>query len=343
VSALWALVAVVVVSSQLFVGFTRDAGGLTHVQSAPPALSTTPAAPGRYILTGPDVTDPLMLKSQGRYYIYTSEGTSFMNVPLRVGPQPGHWGRAVDALPQLPGWAEGGLTWDPDVHRVAGGWALYFSALLRGVRPSTHCIGSAFAASPSGPFVPSQRWFICQLDHRGSIDPRVFADGSHLVMLWKSEDNANPYVPGPDQNGDTGIYAQDLSADGTALLGQASKILSPSQPWESTIVEAPDMIQAMGTYWLFFSGNWYNSPSYGIGVAACQSPLGPCSDVGPKPFIGSNLQGSGPGEGSIFQEGSGVYLLYNPFRADDPGPVQPRPVVITRLGFTPWGPYLAAP
>ena len=162
-------------------------------------------------------------------------------------------------------------------------------------------------------------------------------------MLWKSEDNANPTVPGPDQNGVTGIYAQDLSADGRVLLGQPVKIFAPSEPWEGTIAEAPDMIEAWGIYWLFFSGNWYYSTSYGIGVAACQSPFGPCSDSDPAPFIGTNQQGQGPGEESLFRDGSNVYLLYNPFRANDPGPVISRPVAMTRLGFTPQGPYLAAP
>ena len=338
------IVAVMVV--QLVVGADQEAHGSARAPSpTPPARSSTPEAPARLILTGPsDNTDPFMLKHAGRYYLYTSEGTTFMNVPLRIGSRPGRWGKTVDVLPRLPGWAEGGLTWAPDVHAVTGGWALYFTALLRGVNPFTHCIGAAFARSPAGPFVPSDHPFICQLDHRGSIDARVFVTtGNHLVMLWKSEDNANPSVPGPDQNGLTGIYAQGLRADGRALLGQPVKIFAPSQPWEGTIVEAPDMIEAWGTYWLFFSGNWYYSPSYGIGVAACQSPFGPCSDPEPGPFIGSNHQGTGPGEESLFRDGSSVYLLYNPFRANDPGPVIPRPVAMARLGFTPQGPYLAAP
>jgi hypothetical protein len=103
------------------------------------------------------------------------------------------------------------------------------------------------------------------------------------------------------------------------------------------------MIEAWGTYWLVFSGNWYDSTSYGIGVAACQSPFGPCSDPDPGPLVGSNQQGAGPGESSLFRDGHSVYLLYNPFRANDPGPVLPRPVAMARLGFTPKGPYVASP
>jgi beta-xylosidase len=346
----WVGCVVVLVAAQLVAGSNQHAGGATGdtgvtkaPQSAEPAPLTATYAPGRLILKGTDdVGDPYMLKIGNRYYLYASQGPTFLNVPLRTATKLGHWSAPLNVLPSLPAWAEGGLTWAPDVQKVAGGWALYFSALLRGVSPYTHCIGSAFARSPSGPFVASAEPFICQLAHRGSIDARVFVEeNGHLVMEWKSEDNANPSVPGPDQDGYTGIYAQNLSANGKTLLGAPVKIFSPSQPWEGTIVEAPDMIEAWGTYWLFFSANWYDSTKYGIGVAQCQGPFGPCTDSNTAPFLGSNLQGLGPGEESLFEDGSAVYLLYNPFKATDPNPIIPRPVSIARVGFTPLGPYLA--
>ena len=361
--ALWSVSVVALVSVQLAVGSTQQAGGVSGVgggsgvsrdagsasrpiQSAQPAPLAIPAAPARLILSndGNDNTDPYMLKVGDTYYLYTSEGGFFLNVPLWIGTRLGRWGSLIDALPHLPAWANGGLTWAPDVQKVEGGWALYFTVLLRGVSPATHCIGAAFAHSPSGPFVATAHPFICQLAHRGSIDARVFveADGQ-LVMLWKSDDNANPAVAGPDQDGTAGIWAQDLSANGMTLLGAPTEIFSPSEPWEGTIVEAPDMIEAWGTYWLFYSGNWFNTTSYGIGVAQCQSPFGPCADPDPTPFIGSNLQGVGPGEESLYENAGSVYLLYDPFKDSSPAPVIPRPVAMARLGFTPYGPYLATP
>jgi len=341
---LWVLVVVGVVAVQLVVGAGLRTSGTSPVPNVEPAHTTHPDRPGRTILTGDDPTDPYMIKVGGRYLLYTSEGSGFLDVPLWIGTRPGRWQTLIDVLPTLPAWAQGGATWAPDVQRVTGGWALYFSALVKGLNPATHCIGSAFSTSPEGPFKATDRPFICQLDHRGSIDPRVFVEsGNRLVMLWKSEDNANPGVPGPDQNGPTGIYAQALSADGRTLLGLPVKIFSPVQPWEGTIVEAPDMIEAWGTYWLFYSGNWFNQPDYGIGVTACQTPFGPCADVNPTPLLGSNLQGAGPGEASLFHEGGRVWLLYNPFKGSDSGPLIPRPVDIVRLGFTPQGPYVATP
>lgn len=338
----WVLVAVTILATQGLIGNSRAAGGTTHAVVAEPPHLVDTSAPGRQILTGPDPTDPRMLNVDGRYFLFTSQGTTLLNVPLRTGPRPGRWSAPTDVLPVLPAWAQAGRTWAPDVHRVAGGWALYFTALVKGIDPPTHCIGAAYARGPSGPFVATKAPFICQLDHRGTIDARVIdTPGGHLVILFKSEDNANPYVPGPDQDGPTGIYAQHLNADGRALVGPATKILGPSEPWEGTIVEAPDMVEAWGTWWLFFSGNWYSSPQYGIGVAACQSPFGPCTDPSPTPFLGSNRQGPGPGESSLFTSAGAASLLYNPFHANDPGPVIPRPVVMARLGFTAQGPYLA--
>jgi hypothetical protein len=340
---------VLVVASEMVVGDTHIASAGIRTEDFTPPPTLTPLTPARTILKGPDATDPFMLHVKKKYYLYTSEGdfgasAYGMNVPLWIGTKVGRWAPPIDALPVLPAWASWGATWAPDVRKVAGEWALYFSAVLNGVRPETHCIGAAFGPGPAGPFVAEPQPMICQRDHRGSIDARTFLDSDHqLVMYWKSEDNANPGVPGPDQNGRTGVWAQHLSANGRDLLGEAVEIYQPDQPWEGTIVEAPDVIQVWGTYWLIFSGNWYNNPGYGIGVAACQTAFGPCTDPTPQPFLGSNAQGSGPGEPSIWNDGGNVYLLYNPWHSDDPRPTPPRPVVMARIGFRSGGPYLATP
>ena len=233
VASAWGLAAVALVVTQTSVGFARDEGGGAAVaQSNEPRPTPAPAAPARQILGATNAADPYMVKWHGTYYLYTSEGASYLNVPMRTATMLGDWGPPVNALSNIPSWANGGETWAPDVQQVAGGWALYYTVLLRGVDPYIHCIGAAFGSSPAGPFVPVNHPLVCQLDHRGDIDAHVFVEGSHLVLLWKSDDNANPYVPGPDQNGDTGIYAQELSADGRQLLGQPVKILGPSQAWK---------------------------------------------------------------------------------------------------------------
>ena len=145
--------------------------------------------------------------------------------------------------------------------------------------------------------------------------------------------------PARTRTADTGIYAQDLSADGRELLGQPVKIFAPVQPWEGTIVEAPDMIEAWGTYWLFFSGNWYYSTSYGIGVAACQSPFGPCSDPEPRALHRLQQPGRGPGRGvRLPGRDTTSTCSTTPSGPTTPDRYIARPVAMTRLGFTPRGP-----
>ena len=54
-------------------------------------------------------------------------------------------------------------------------------------------------------------------------------------------------------------------------------------------------------------------------------------------------RGEGPGEGSVFHDDAGVWMLYSPWRSLAPKPDVPsRPVYITRLGFTSRGPYLTS-
>ena len=310
------------------------------VTSAAPPPTPTPAAPGTPVTGGAEQSDPFLTDAGGRYLLLTSGGTgrSPVNVPVATSSDFVHWTHAVDALPTLPVWAKSGFTWAPDLHRFGTRYALYFTAMVAGHLPQTQCIGSAFALSPTGPFVARPRPIICQLDQGGSIDPRVFVDSGGISwMQWKSDQNRGGAAT------PTAMWSQRLSSDGSRLLARPVLLMHPDQPWQGTIVEAPDMVEVDGTYWVIYSANWFNQPAYAIGAAHCAGPAGPCRDLGPAPLLSTNFQGEGPGEASVFHDANGVWLLYTPRRSLAPKPDIPaRPVYITRLGFTPSGPYLAS-
>ena len=78
---------------------------------------------------------------------------------------------------------------------------------------------------------------------------------------------------------------------------------------------------------MFYSGGWFNSPSYAIGAALCAGPVGPCRPTSSHPLLSSNSQGFGPGEPSVFEDSSGIWMLYNPWASNDPRPTPNRPVV----------------
>jgi GH43 family beta-xylosidase len=301
-----------------------------------PPPAPNPSQPATVITSGADQPDPFMLVHGGKYYLFTSNGTEPDNVPVEEASTIGHWGPVVDALPTLPAWAAHGFTWAPDVHRFGRSYVLYFTALVKGSDPNIQCIGDAVSTHITGPYSAVPAPIICQTTQGGSIDPRTFVDGNGTAyMTWKSDENS-------DVNGTslTNIYSQPLSADGLHLLGQPTRIFGPDEAWQGRIVEAQDLVEVHGAYYMFYSGNWFNQPYYGIGVARCNGPLGPCADISPTPFLASNDQGQGPGESSVFADSAGIWLLYSPFYFTAGAE---RPVAMARLGFGPNGPYLGPP
>jgi hypothetical protein len=311
--------------------------GLRTPYFDPPALSD-PATPGFTINSGADQPDPFMLQQGGRDYLFTSQDKVPQNVPVRSGTVVGQWGGPSDALPDLPAWATPGMTWAPDVAQFGDHYLLYFTSQLRGVSPATMCIGDALSTNVAGPYLAAPDPFICQQSLGGSIDPRVFDDADgQPYMVWKSDQNSR------SDTVNTQIYSQALSADGLHLVGQPTVIFGPDESWQGHIVEAPQLVLVRGSYYLFYSGGWFNQPGYSIGAARCAGPLGPCADTSSAPLLGSNAQGQGPGEESVFSDAAGLWLLYTPFSSTLPLPGPPRPVAMAHLGFGPVGPYLAAP
>jgi GH43 family beta-xylosidase len=304
----------------------------------PPAVRD-PLGPGLTVASGQDESDPVLYTIANRYYLFTSDvpGLPIVNVPVTSTTEFGSWVPVTDALPTLPRWAVPGYTWAPDMHRFGGIYVLYFTALLKGTDPAMECIGDATGASPVGPFVPRPTPFICQRDQGGSIDPRVFTarDGTNW-MLWKSDQNIG------GSNTPTKVWSQRLSPGGLGLTGNPVELMGPDEAWQGTIVEAPDLVQVGDHFWLFYSGNWFNQPSYAIGAARCAGPAGPCKDLSPVPLLASNFQGAGPGEESVFDDSAGAWLLYSPSHSSAPvGDGLPRPVMIVRIGFRATGPYLS--
>jgi hypothetical protein len=297
-----------------------------------PGTSITPDDPQML-----DQADPFVTLVGGRYFLFTSLQGLGGNLPVRSGPVLGKWGPMTDALPELPDWAAPGWAWAPDVHWFGNHYVLYFTTLLRDVSPPTMCIGDAVSIKVAGPYFAESTPFVCQQELGGSIDPRTFVDGNGTVyLLWKSDQNA------VSQTTKTTIYSQPLSADGLHLTGTPAQIFGPDLPWQGSIVEAPDLVQVEGTYYLFYSGYWFNQPDYAIGVARCTGPRGPCSDYSATALLGSNAQGTGPGEESVFSDNRGIWLLYSPFHSAVPDLTAARPATVTHLGFGPNGVYLAA-
>lgn len=314
-------------SAQLSNGWTPHFSGanacaisMRHTQCG--GLFTNPVVPS-------DCPDP-GVTFDGSRYIMACTGGRF---PLRTSPDLVHWTSRGFVLAAHGSWTRDSR-WAPEIHRVGSRWIAYYSA--RNDASGTFALGAATASDPLGPYTDLGRPLLTA-PSPGIIDVHRFEapDGTHY-LLWKVDGNA---VGQP-----TPIYIQELAADGLSLLGSRTELIRNTLSWEGAVVEGAWMIFHDGWYYLFYSGNGYASPRYGVGVARSRSPLGPFTKRG-DPILSSNSSFAGPGHGSIVRGPSGEWVhVYHSWLAGrvnaDPG----RVVLVDRVTWADgWPRMLSAP
>jgi arabinan endo-1,5-alpha-L-arabinosidase len=114
----------------------------------------------------------------------------------------------------------------------------------------------------------------------------------------------------------TPIFAQRLADDGGSLVGEPAEVLANDQEWEGHLIEGPWVTRQQGRYWLFYAGNDFSTPAYGIGVAVADHPLGPFVKQ-PEPLLHSTREWTAPGHASVAPGLDGRPQLF--FHAFHPG------------------------
>ena len=114
----------------------------------------------------------------------------------------------------------------------------------------------------------------------------------------------------------TPIRAQLLSDDGRSLIGEPTVVLANDLDWEGHLIEGPFCTLQDGKYWLFYAGNDFSTPAYGIGVAVADHPLGPYVKQG-APLLKSTKRWTAPGHASVAEGLDGRPQLF--FHAFHPG------------------------
>jgi hypothetical protein len=313
-----------------------------------------------------DFADPTALPNGNTLYFYASSsqrskydtGANLPMVSLSRGN--GFSGRFLgDALPKVPVWTVPGYQWGPDVWaRSNSSYVLYYSTpatvplgclstppaqgCVKTVNGTTNaeCISRATASSPTGPFVDnSTSAFVCPLDQGGAIDPAVFVDSKGIPwLLWKSD--------GDCCDEPTSIYSQQLSSDGLTTVGPPHRLIGATQAWEDHLVEAPTMIQDHDHFWLFYSGSLWGHPTYGIGIARCDSVVGPCTKPLDHSWVASHADGvsdQGPGGEEFYQTGSIVWMVHHGLAPGQTGNSAQRRLYVDLIAFPPGGlPHVAA-
>jgi arabinan endo-1,5-alpha-L-arabinosidase len=114
----------------------------------------------------------------------------------------------------------------------------------------------------------------------------------------------------------TPIHARLLAADGESFVGDDTIVLTNDLDWEGHLIEGPWVTRENGRYWLFYAGNDFGTPAYGIGVAVADHPLGPYVKQ-PEPLLRTTPDWWAPGHASVAQGPDGTPRLF--FHAYFPG------------------------
>jgi len=260
---------------------------------------------------------------------------------------PGNWARgSLDALADPSLWPPDTWYdetdnariqyWAPAVHRFGNTWVMYHVAPAEVSK--AQCIGVATATDVDGPYTPVGNVPIKCDTNVGSIDPSVFVDNNgDTYLLWKNDGNCC--------NLPTWIYSALLSPDGLSLVPGTTEhaLIEVTQGWEDgsgggaqpwkRLVEGPAMVYAAGSYWLFYSANWWDSASYAIGYARCTSPTGGCVKPRNGPLMMTGPNGAGPGGPDVIVQPNGqMWLAYHAWNACCSG-VGARTMRMSHLSF----------
>ena len=114
----------------------------------------------------------------------------------------------------------------------------------------------------------------------------------------------------------TYVWGQRIADDGASLIGEPTLVLRNDLAWEGHLIEGPFVTRQKDKYWLFYAGNDFASPAYGIGVAAADHPLGPYAKQA-EPLLKSTREWTAPGHASVAPGLDGDPQLF--FHAFHPG------------------------
>lgn len=252
-----------------------------------------------------DLADPFVVVAgtlRPRYLAYGTN-TRTHNVPVLRSRGILRSEDLVEALPELPSWSKPGAVWAPSVSQHDDVFVLYYTTTH--AASGLQCISRATSSRAEGPFVDGSGGpLVCPTDLGGAIDPSPFvAEDGTTYLLWKADGNCCG-LP-------TRIYSQPLTEDGLQVAGPAQELLANTQAWEAGVVEAPAMVEHEGQVFLFYSGNSWDSSSYAIGYATCDTPLGPCRKPVDHPWLASGPEAAGPGGQEFFRDGGELHMIFH--------------------------------
>jgi len=260
---------------------------------------TNPVLPGDY-------PDPSVVRVGGDYWATATTSEWAPIFPILHSRDLVNWTQAGAVFEAPPAWSAGSY-WAPEISNDGTRFLVYYTARKK---DGPLCVAVATALKATGPYTDHGP-LVCQ--DAGSIDGAPIRDeNGRRYLVWKEDGNSRKQP--------TVIWAQQLSANGTALEGEPHELLRNRADWEAHLIEGPYVLKRDGWFYLFYSADACcgRACEYKLGVARARQLLGPWERNPANPILDGNTRWQCPGHGSVVETADGRdFLLYHAYRTGD--------------------------
>lgn len=280
-------------------------------------------------ITDVDHGDPAVLKYNGIYYLYHTDGHA---IPVYRSMDLVNWekmGVALHASEDPTHWAQIDL-WAPEIIHDNGLFYMYVTGAMKNEEGKgddrVRHIGVAMSQSPLGPFQLAEQ----PLTNEWSIDAHPFKDDDGQFYMYYNV--RNEFTKGPNGVIGTGNVV-DRMIDLTTLEGNPTMVVKPEYPWEGNKDhtffwnEGPFVKKHNGTYYQMYSAGFFGDDTYGLYYATSKQPMGNkgmddkgwCKWGNGKPILKTNDACFGPGHHVVVKGPNGVddYFIYHGYQPEE--------------------------
>lgn len=288
--------------------------------------------------------DPFVLRtSDGYVAIGTGRVVDGRVFEVLTSPDLVSWTSAGGAL-EAPG-DLGTDFWAPEVAVRDGRYYLYYSV---GNGDLDHHLRVAVATAPTGPYL--DQGVDLSPDERFAIDPSPFRAPDGQWYLYFAHDVLEGERVG------TMLAVAPLADDMRSLAGPVVEVLQPSADWQIFergrlkygatydwhTLEGPFVVFRDGRYWCFYSAGSWLEPTYAVGWAVSDHPLGPWTSPEDLEPLLRTVPGKvvGPGHNSVVTTPGGAdVMVYHSWDTE----LTARRMCLDRIIWTPDGPTVDGP